>query len=47
MGKNSQCNKVFWRKDALIRHENSVHSKVKCVNCDVILSSYQKDAQYI
>ena len=43
--KCSQCDKVFWRKDALIRHEKSVHSKVKCVNCDVILSSYRKDVQ--
>ena len=41
--KCSQCDKVFWRKDALIRHEKSVHSKVKCVNCGDILSSYHKD----
>ena len=39
MEKNcSQCDKVLWQKDALIRHENSV-------NCNVILSSYQKDVQ--
>ena len=44
--KCSQCDKVFWRKDALIRHEKSVDIKVKCVNCDVILSSYQKDMQH-
>ena len=44
--KCSQCDKVFWQKDALIRHEKSVHSKVKCVNCDVIPSSYWKDVQH-
>ena len=37
--------KFSGEKDALIRHEKSVDSEVKCVNCDVILSSYQKDVQ--
>ena len=37
--------KFSGEKDALIRHEKSVDSEVKGVNCDVILSSYRKDVQ--